>query len=135
LVLLGPRRLRDAPPLAPGDGVVDQLQEQLALVAALQAELPAEVAELAEVTAGHAGDAAADAEVGLPLAELGELLLEALAAHPAAHQQRVVEPRGPERPPDPERPAELLQAAAEEARLPEDRQLRVLEGQVLEEHL
>src|SRR5262249_18717554 len=46
------------------DHVPDQLDEDPALIAALQAELAAEVAELAELAAAEAGHAAAEAQVG-----------------------------------------------------------------------
>src|SRR5262249_14457329 len=50
-------------PLAAGDDVLDELDQDGGLVAALEAELAAQVAELAELSAAEAEQAAAGAQV------------------------------------------------------------------------
>src|SRR5207248_2526128 len=103
-----------------GDGLEDQPHEQLALVAALDAELAAEVTELTELAAADAGQPAAEPLVA-QVADLAGAAAERLHAAEALHAQRVVAEAAvvvAERPA--EVAAQVLQTAAEEARLPED---------------
>src|SRR5206468_1756542 len=56
------------PVFGSADDLADQRDEDHALVAALEAELAAQVAELAELAAAEAGSATADAQVDRPAA-------------------------------------------------------------------
>src|SRR5262249_7195875 len=117
-------------PLAAGDRLDDQVHEQLALVAALEAELAAEVTELAELAAADLQ--AAGAEALVLLARRGtELPAALLAERPTAREtaaELLLALRAAEG------VAEALEVLGAE-HLAEDGQLRVLEEQVLEELL